>query len=174
MQTRQQKETIIKEISDRLAKTKTAAFADYTGIDVAKMTDLRRRLRDQDGELKVAKKTLVDLAFKKAGFEGINTKKMSGQLAVIFSYRDEVAPIKILADFAKKESQLKILGGILENKFIEAASVLNLAKLPSKQELLANLVGSLSAPLSGIVNVLQGNLRGLLQVLTQIKNNKNN
>jgi len=169
MQTKNQKEILIKEIAERLAKTKAVVFADYTGLSVSKITDLRRKLKVQNGELKVAKKTLVGLAFKKAGFDGVETKKMSGQVAVAFGYQDEIAPAKVIYDFAKKENKLKILGGIIESKFIEAASVLNLAKLPSRQELLAKAVGSIAAPLSGMVNVLQGNLRGLVQVLAQIK-----
>ncbi|MDD2730561.1 MAG: 50S ribosomal protein L10 [Candidatus Portnoybacteria bacterium] len=169
MQTKNQKETLIKEIAERLAKTKAVVFADYTGLSVSKITDLRRKLKAQNGELKVAKKTLVGLAFKKAGFDGVETKKMSGQVAVAFGYQDEIAPAKVIYDFAKKENKLKILGGIIESKFIEAVSVLNLAKLPSRQELLAKAVGSIAAPLSGMVNVLQGNLRGLVQVLAQIK-----
>ncbi len=169
MQTKAQKEELVKEISERLAKTKAAVFADYTGLSVAKITDLRRKLKAQNSELKVAKKTLIDLAFKKAGFDNVGSKKMTGQVAVAFGYQDEVAPAKTLYEFDKKGEQLKILGGILENKFIDALSVLNLAKLPSRQELLAKLVGSVAAPLSGLVNVLQGNLRGLVQVLSQIK-----
>lgn len=169
MQTKQQKEQLVKEISERLAKTKAAVFVDYTGLSVTKLTELRRKLLAQSAELKVAKKTLIDLTFKKSGIANVDTKNMSGQVAVAFGYRDEVAPAKILNDFAKKNEQLKILGGILENKFIDKLSVISLAKLPSKQELLGRLVGTIAAPMSGMLNVLQGNLRGLVRVLSQIK-----
>jgi large subunit ribosomal protein L10 len=169
MQTKKQKEAIVKDLADKLNKIKAVVFADYTGLSVAKITDLRRKLKAQDGELKVAKKTLIDLAFKKAGIKNVDTKKMAGQVAVVFGYQDEVAPAKVIHDFAKKEEKLKILGGILESRFIDAMSVANLAKLPSRQELLAKAVGSIAAPISGMVNVLQGNLRGLVQVLSQIK-----
>jgi len=89
---------------------------------------------------------------------------------VAFGYQDEVAPAKILNDFAKNNEHLKILGGILENKFIDKMSVISLAKLPSKQELLGQLVGTIAAPMSGMLNVLQGNLRGLVRVLSIINN----
>lgn len=169
MQTKKQKEQVVKEISERLAKTKAAVFADYTGLSVAKLTELRRKLLAQSAELKVAKKTLIDISFKQSGISDVDTKKMSGQVAVAFGYQDEVSPAKILNDFAKKNEQLKILGGMLENKFIDALSVVNLAKLPTKQELLGKLVGTIAAPMSGMLNVLQGNMRGLVQVLSQIK-----
>lgn len=170
MQTKQQKEQLVKEISERLAKTKAAVFADYTGLSVAKLTELRRKLSVQSAELKVAKKTLIDISFKQSGIMGVDTKKMTGQVAVAFGYQDEVGAAKILNDFAKQNKQLKILGGILENKFIDKLSVLSLAKLPSKPELLGKLVGTIAAPMSGMLNVLQGNLRGLVRVLSQIKN----
>ena len=169
MQTKQQKQQLVKEIVERLTKTKGAVFADYTGLSVAKLTQLRRKLLAQSGELKVAKKTLIDLSFKKGGIADVDTKNMTGQIAVAFGYQDEVTPAKILNDFAKKNEQLKILGGVLENKFIDKLSVLSLAKLPSKQELLGRLVGTIAVPMSGMLNVLQGNLRGLVRVLSQIK-----
>lgn len=169
MQTKQQKEQLVKEISERLARTRAAVFADYTGLSVAKLTELRRKLLAQSAELKVAKKTLIDISFKQSGIADVDTKNMSGQVMVAFGYQDEVGAAKILNDFAKKNEQLKILGGILENKFIDKLSVLNLAKIPSKQELLGQLVGVMAAPISGLLNVLQGNLRGLVRVLSQIK-----
>ncbi|HCX27520.1 MAG TPA: 50S ribosomal protein L10 [Candidatus Portnoybacteria bacterium] len=169
MQTKKQKEDLVKKLSEQLVKMKAAVFADYTGMSVAKLTELRRKLRVKDVELKVAKKTLIDIALKGAGIEAVDTKKMVGQVAVIMGYSDEVAPAKTIYEFDKKGERIKILGGILEKNFIDAQGVLSLAKLPSRQELLAKAVGSIAAPLTGMVNVLQGNLRGLVQVLSQIK-----
>lgn len=152
-----------------MAKMKAAVFADYSGLTVAKMTELRRKLREQDAEMEVVKKTLLDLAAKKkGGLEGIEPKKMPGQLAIIFGYGDEVAPSRIVYGFSRVNEQLKILGGILNNNFISGEGIKSLAKLPSRQGLLARAVGTIAAPLSGMVNVLQGNLRGLVQVLSQI------
>ncbi len=170
MQTKQQKQQLVKEIRERLAKMKAAVFADYTGLSVAKLTALRRKLLAQSSELKVAKKTLIDLSFKQGGIANVDTKNMSGQVMVAFGYEDEVAPAKILNDFSRQNEQLEILGGILENKFIDKLGVLSLAKLPSRQELFGKLVGTIAAPMSGLLNVLQGNLRGLVRVLFQIKN----
>ncbi len=169
MQTKKLKENIIKDSAEKLYKTKTAIFADYTGLSVAKMTELRRKLKAQDSEIKVAKKTLIDLALKQADLPVTQTKKMQGQIALVLGYKDEVAPAKTSYLFTKRNEHFKILGGILEKKFIEAVKVLELAKIPGRQELLGNLVGSLASPMSGMVGVLQGNLRNLVYVLSQIK-----
>jgi len=86
-------------------------------------------------------------------------------------YGDQTAPAKTLYEFSKTNEKLKILGGILENNVLSIPQVLSLAQLPSKQELLAKAVGSISAPPRNLVNVLQGNIRNLINVLSQIKNN---
>jgi len=169
MQTRAQKETVVKDLTDKLSKIKTAVFADYAGLSVVKLTKLRRELRGQGVDIKVVKKTLVDISLKNAGINDVDAKRMPGQLAVITGYSDEVAPAKIVYGFSRKEDKLKILGGILNNAFIDAAGIVGLAKLPSRPELLGKLVGTIAAPMSGMLNVLQGNMRGLVQVLSQIK-----
>jgi len=168
MLTKVKKQELIKDLKEKLTKITSAVFADYTGLNVAKMTELRRKLRNEEIEIKVIKKTLIDLGFKQAGVGNIDMKNMTGQIALVLGYQDEVAPAKILYNFAKSGEHLKILGGILENKFIDSQTVISLAKLPSKQELLAKLVGSIAAPMSGMINVLEGNLRGLVYVLSQI------
>jgi len=170
MITKQQKEKLIGELKEKLAKTKAAVFADYTGLTVEKMTDLRRKLRAAgDVEIKVAKKTLIDIALKEAGFEGADSKKMPGQIALVMGYGDEIAPAKTVYTFGRTDEHLKIAGGFLGANFISSEEVIGLAKLPGKQELLAKAVGSIAAPMSGMLNVLQGNIRGLVQVLSQIK-----
>ncbi len=105
------------------------------------------------------------------------TLEFKGKVAAIFGYSDEVAPAKIVNDFRKgldKDSATKIefLGGVLENKFIASEAVDNLAKLPSKQELYAKMVGSMNAPVSGFVNVLAGNIRNLVNVLKAVEEKK--
>lgn len=94
-------------------------------------------------------------------------------MGIIFSYEDEIAPAKILKDFQKEHKILKISGGILERNFIELNEVLKLANLPSKQELIAKVIGGINAPISGFVNVLAGNLRNFVCVLQAIEKQKN-
>jgi len=175
MQTKKQKENIVKDLAEKLKKTKAAVFADYTGLSVAKLMAFRRKLKAENSEIKVAKKTLIDLALKQADLPATETqlgwagaKKMSGQVALVMGYGDEISPAKASFAFTRGNEHFKILGGILENKFIETAQVLSLAKIPGRQELLGKLVFSIASPMSGMVGVLQGNLRGLVRVLSQI------
>ena len=97
---------------------------------------------------------------------------MEGNIALIIGFEDEVAPAKIAAKFAQNHESLKMLGGIMENKFIDLNQVIALSKIPSKAELLAQMVSSLNSPVFGFVNVLAANLRGLLNVLNGLKEHK--
>jgi large subunit ribosomal protein L10 len=172
---KEQKRTILKELGDKIAKAKSVVFAKYNGLTVKENEDLRSRLRQENSEYYVAKKTLFGLAFKDQNVAGLDVKGFAGQIAAIFGYNDEVSPAKIVDKFKgekDKEGKLEFIGGILENKFIDAAAVSSLAKLPGKQELLARLVGSINAPVSGFVNALAGNIRNLVQVLKAIKDKK--
>lgn len=173
MQTKSQKKDIVKDLTEKLKKSKAVVFSDYKGLSVKDMTALRRELRKQGIDFKVTKKTLMDLAFKGAKIE-VGVNKMEGQLALAISSQDEVAAAKIMAKTAKENENLKILGGVLGVKFLEKEEVMALSKLPSKDELLAKLVWTLNAPVSGFVNVLAGNIRGLVNVLKAVADNKAN
>jgi len=166
-QTKLQKEEIVKDLAAKLKASKAVVFSDYKGLRVKDMTALRRELREAGVDIKVLKKTLIDLALKDAGIE-LDVKKLEGQIAIAISSGDEVAAAKIIAKAAKANENLKIVGGILGMKELSAAEVNALAKLPSKEELLAKLVGTLNAPVSGFVNVMAGNLRGLINVLKAV------
>jgi len=171
MQTKEQKEVIIKDLTEKLKNSKAVVFSDYKGLNVKDMTQLRRDLREAGVDLKVLKKTLMNVALKNAGIE-MDAKKLEGQVAIAVSSEDEVAAAKIIAKLAKANENLKIVGGILGTKELSVAEVDALAKLPSKEELLSKLVGSLNAPASGFVNVLAGNVRGLVTVLQAISEKK--
>lgn len=156
----------------KLKKAKAVVFSDFKGVKVKDLTELKKELRKKGVDFKVSKKTLINIAFKEAGIE-IDAKKMEGQVAVSISSQDEVAAAKIIENFSKANQNLKILGGILENKLMSIEQVKGLAKLPSKEELLGKLVRTIQAPISGFVNVCAGNLRGLVQVLKGISESKN-
>ena len=171
--TKEQKRTILKELSDKIAKAKSIVFAKYSGLGVKDNEDLRARLRKENNEYYVAKKTLFDLSLKDKGISGLEVKKFDGQVAAIFGYGDEISPARIVDQFKKeKEGKIEFIGGVLENKFLGAAEITSLAKLPSRKELYAKIVGSINAPVSGFVNVLAGNLRNLVGVLKAISEKK--
>jgi large subunit ribosomal protein L10 len=172
MQTKRQKKQIIEEIVSKVKEAKAVVFSDFKGVKVKDLTALKKELRSVGVDFKVSKKTLINIAFKEAGIE-IDAKKMEGQVAVSISTQDEVAAAKIIEKFSKANQNLKILGGVLENKLMGIEQVKALAKLPGKQELLGILVGTIQAPISGFVNVCAGNLRGLVQVFKGISESKN-
>ena len=165
---RAKKEEVVKELGDKLAKQESIVFADFTGLKVKDLGELKAKLRQSNAEFKVAKKTLMRVAFKEKGID-VDPKGLAGELALVMGYGDEVAPAKLVYEFSKTNENVKILGGLLENNALSVAQVTSLAQLPSKQELLAKMVGSISAPTRNFVGVLQGNIRGLVQVLSQIK-----
>lgn len=170
---RLQKEETLKTLKEKLAQAKSVVFASFAGLKAKEIEDLRSRVRKEGLTYTVVKKTLMKKAFDEAGVAGADPKSLTGSIGTLLS-QDEVGGAKLLDAFRKDHEALKLLGGILENKFVDAAGVLALAKLPSKQELLAKLAGTLQAPISGFVNVLAGNLRNLFNVLNAIKNNKIN
>jgi large subunit ribosomal protein L10 len=169
---RKQKEATLGDLTAQLGKAKSVVFADVKGLNVKDATEFRNQARKEHIGVLVAKKTLLRLAFKEAGYAGVDPGALQGSLVMVTGYDDEVAPAKLAAEFAKEHEALKIVAGVLERKLVDAASITALSKLPSRQELIAKLVGTINAPLSGFVNVLAGNLRGLVNVMNAIKEKK--
>lgn len=156
--TKTQKGEILNDLKEKVAKQKAIVFAAITGLKVKDLSNLRKLMRSKDCELKVAKKTLISKAFqgKKIDF---NVKKLEGEVALGFGYKDEVSPFKALYDFAKDHENLKILGGIMGAEILEKSKAIEIGQLPTREELLVRLM----------VNVLRGNLRNLAYALSQIK-----
>jgi large subunit ribosomal protein L10 len=170
MLTKDQKKELVKDLTAKIKAAKAVVFADFRGLKVKDLSELKKELRKSDASFKVAKKTLMDIALKDAGLS-YDTEKLEGQIALALS-KDEVTAAKIIDTFSKKNENIKILGGIVNAKGMTDAEVKALAKLPGKPELLAKLVGTINAPVSGFVNVLAGNIRGLVQVLKAVADNK--
>lgn len=171
MQTRQQKEQLVKDLADKLKNSKATVFSDFKGLSVKDLTNLRKELREKGVDFQVLKKTLITIALRDAGIK-MDARELSGQIAVAVSAGDEVEAAKIIAKAAKANENLKIVGGLLGQNVLSDKEVVALSKLPSKEELLAKLVGTINAPVSGFVNVLAGNLRGLVQVLKAVSEAK--
>ncbi len=169
---KQQKQEIVRDLQHKIKRAKSVVFTKFFGVGANDINTLRRKIKESGSEYTVAKKTLVDVAFADSKIDGLKTKEMEGEVATVFGYEDEVAPAKILDEFKKEHNGIELVGGVLENKFIDAAQVQALAKMPSKPELYAKIVGSIKAPISGFVNVLNGNLRGLVIVLKAIEDKK--
>jgi len=167
--TKEQKKKELESLKEKVKKQKTMIFVDFSGLKVENMSELRRALKKSDSELKVAKKTLMKIALKDAGMEN-DISGLKGEIALVFGYGDQIIPAKLAYEFGKENPNFKILGGFFENQFKNAEDFIILAQLPSKQELLARLTGSISSPITGFVRVLEANLKGLVCVLSGIKN----
>ena len=168
---RPEKEAVVKELTDKFTSAKSLVITDYLGLNVAEMTELRSKLREAGVEFKVVKNTLATIAANDVEMEGM-TDYFSGPTAIAFGEDDAVSPAKVLVEFAKDHEVLEIKAGLLNGEIISKEKVESLAEIPSREELLAKAFASMKAPLSGLVNVLQGNIRGLVQVLNQIKEEK--
>ncbi|MCK5320068.1 50S ribosomal protein L10, partial [Candidatus Parcubacteria bacterium] len=153
--TKLQKQEILRTLEKKIKKAKSIVFTEFNSLGVKDNEELRNNLRAADSEYMVAKKTLFDIAFKEEKIENLDIKSFEGKIAAIFGYKDEVAPAKIVDEFQNKNEEnkekVRLVAGILENKFLNTVEVTALAKLPSKEELYAKIVGSLNAPISGFV-----------------------
>lgn len=171
MLTRKNKEQIVKDLTEAIKSSKSVVFADFKGVKVNESIKLKKELKKEGSNLRVYKKSLIDIALKNAKID-MKTKGMEGQVAVSVSGQDEISSARIIDKFTKTNEGLKILGGILGVSVMSAQEVIALAKLPGKEELLSRLVGSLSSPIRGLMNVFQGNQRSLVQVLKAISEKK--
>lgn len=168
---RQRKETDVQSLLSDIKSAKSTVFANFQGLKVSEAEELRRNCRQEQVAVMATKKTLLRRALESLGLTDIDPGSFEGGVAV-FSGPDEVSTAKIVSNFAKTHEVVRIYGGVLEGKFVDAKRVKVLASLPNRLELLTKLVGSLNSPASGFVNVLAGNLRGLVSVLNNIKEAK--
>lgn len=170
--TRQQKEEFINDFQEKLAAAKSIVFVHFDGLKVKEVEELRKLFRAEKVHYVVAKKTLLKKAFAEAGIKDYDPATFEKEVGVAFGIEDEVAPARIVQKYSKDHEALQAFGGVLEKNYVGKDKIVELSRLPSKEELLAKVVGSLNAPVSGFVNVLAGNLRKLVYVLSAVKDSK--
>ncbi len=169
---REEKAQVIERLAGKLREG-SAILVDYQGMDVARTTDLRRRSRESDVEFVVAKNTLAKRAADEAGVEGLR-EFLQGPTALAFS-EDPVASAKLMAEFADQVETFSLKGGVLDGgRILGEADVVALSKLPGREQLIAQVVGGISSPLSGLVTVLNNTVQGLVVALGQIAEQKQN
>src|SRR5690606_38749429 len=158
------KQALVAELAELLGSAKMTAFARYQGLSVAEMQELRRTAREAGVVIKVVKNRLVRVAMEQNEvYKDTDTSSLSGQLVYAVSSTDEVAPAQVLDKFAKDHPSLELVGGFSgEGAAISAADVKALAGLPSRDQLIAQVMSQLLSPVSDIINALSGNLHGLL------------
>jgi large subunit ribosomal protein L10 len=162
-----QKQNTVQQLKQDLDQATVAVVTDYRGLTVAELTLLRRELYAQQAKFMVGKNTLTKHAIKDSAKEVLG-EYLKGPTALLIGRADQVAPVKILSEFLKKNKKdNEIRGGFLEGKLLSAAEVDQLSKLPSLDELRGKLVGAINSPLSGIVAAISSPQRGLVNVLDQ-------
>ncbi|MDP6419649.1 MAG: 50S ribosomal protein L10 [Candidatus Krumholzibacteria bacterium] len=167
-----EKVALVETIATQLEASNSLVLCDFMGIDVAEISELRKRCRESGVTFQVIKNTLLSRAAEKAGMEGLGDH-FAGPTAVAYS-DDFTAPAKVLRDFQKEFQKLSFKGGYVDGQAIDASGVEALASLPGRKELLGMVVGTLQAPISGLARVLNANLANLVNALDQIAKQKEN
>jgi large subunit ribosomal protein L10 len=163
----EQKKQVVAELTEKLKNAVSGVLVDYKGINVASDTKLRAELRKAGVSYFVQKNTLIKLAAREAGIEGLDDM-LKGTTAIATSDSDLVAPAKVIAQFVQNKEKITIKGGFIEGKSASEADIVELSKLPPKEVLIARVLGGFNAPISGFANVLNANLTGLVRVLNAV------
>lgn len=164
---RSEKVAVVTMLAEKLNTAKGIYLTDFTGLSVAQITELRKRFRDSKTEFVVVKNTLARLGAKEAGQEGM-LPYLEGPTGLAFNYEDAASPARVLKGFVKDHQKPGIKACIIEGDILPGSEAENIANWPTREELLAKLVGSLNAPISGLVGALSGVPRKLVYVLSAI------
>ena len=165
---------LVDALKEKLSKTKAVFVGEYRGMTVAQSTALRKKVREAGGELKISKNTLFRIAMKEVGLNELPEDIMKGPNIFELCYDDPVAVAKVLKEYANDKTQKAFIlkGGLLESQRLNLAQLMALADLPSKEVMRGQVVRTIAAPLSGLVNVLSGTMRNFVTCLAQIRDQK--
>jgi len=170
---KQQKEDIVQEMTELMKNAKSIVFADYQGLSVKDLKDLRGKMKEQGVNFQVAKKTLIRISAKNAGLDvEIPNSILEGPVGAAFSMNDEISAAKLIHTFGKKNKNLKLRGSILEGKVLSIADTQALAQLPSREELIAKLLYVIKSPISGFHGVLNNTIASFVRALNAVKEQK--
>jgi len=167
-----QKEALVAEIRGRLGGSTGVILADYRGLSVKELQQLRRSLRETGAEVKVYKNSLAIIAVTEAGLPGGLNEMLVGPSVFVFTGQDPVGPAKVMAAFAKGHPALEIKGGLVEGTLVDASGMAAVAALPSREELIAKMLSAMLNPMSGLVRVLNGPAGAFARVVQQIADQK--
>jgi large subunit ribosomal protein L10 len=165
------KEQVVSELAEKLATAKASFLADYRGLTVDQVNQLRSKLREVGVDYRVVKNTLLKLAAKDTGAACLE-EHLAGPTAIAIVMDDPVAPAKVLSEYAKQNNKFELKAGALEGKLLSLDDIKALSDLPSREVLLAKMLGSMNAPITNFVGVLAAVPRSLVQVLAAIQDKK--
>ena len=168
---RKQKQQQVDYIAEKFEKAKSVIFADYRGLNVAEITELRSKLSEAESTIKVVKNRLAKRAAKDAKIEGLD-EHLTGPTAMASSEVDPVVPAKVLVDFAKTHDVLEIKAGLMDGKVLDLATINMLAQLPSRDVLLSKMLSSMNAPITNFTMTIAAIPRQLVNVISAIKDTK--
>jgi len=166
-----EKEQLVEAIKDRFAGAQTILLADYRGLSVKELEELRVKLREAGAELTIYKNSLTEIAMRELALPSM-AEYLSGPTAFIFSGEDPVAPAKALTTFAKVHQALELKAGLVENQVVDAAAVKAIAMLPSREELIAKLLGTMLNPIIGFARVLNGPTEAFARTVQAVADQK--
>lgn len=166
---RSEKQQIIDEVAGKFSRAKSLFFADFTGISVEEINELRREFRKSGIEYHVVKNTLARKALEGVTGYGTVAEKLVGPTAVAFGHDDPVAPAKVIEKFRGKYEKLNIKVCVLENQVYDGTKLAELAKLPSRAEMVSSILNSIQTPIAGIAGALGAVMRDLVNVLDAIE-----
>ena len=167
----QKKKEVVKELKEKIEKASVLILSNYTGFTVKEITELRKKLYQEESDYNVVKNTLLSRAVEEAGYPNLK-EFLSGPTALLLGRKDPITPLKALVEFIKENEKGEVRAGVVEKTFVEKEKILEMAKLPSREVLIAKVVGGFKSPICGLVNVLQGTLRSLVYALNAIKDKK--
>ena len=170
--TRSEKEQVIAAVKEKASRAKSMFFSDFTGITVEQATELRREFRKSNVDYQVVKNTLTRKALEQlVGYDQV-LSHLEQPTAIAFGYDDPIAPARIIQKFSEKSEKLRVKVCVIENKMYDGSQLKEIAKLPSRNELIAGILGSLQSPISGVVNVIHAVARDLVSVIDAIEKKK--
>lgn len=165
------KQEVVSEIKEAIQNSKSISIVEYRGLTVEQVSELRSKYRAEGVSYKVYKNTMVNIALKELGYEGYE-EYLKGPNGFVFSNDDMAAGPRISVDFAKDNEKLVVKAGFIDGKVVDVEGVKAIAKLPTREVLIAQVLGGLNAPISGFANVLQGTIRNVVYALNAVKEKK--
>jgi large subunit ribosomal protein L10 len=169
---RSEKEAVIRRLADKAARAKALYLTDFTALTVAEETELRREFRKNGIDYTVVKNTLVRKALEQvSGFDSVY-EQLAGPTSIAFGYDDVIAPARILKKFSAKTGKLKLKVAVIEREVFDGSRLDDLASLPSRQDLIAGILGSIQAPVAGIAGAIGALARDLVTVIDAIEKKK--
>lgn len=170
--TKAKKVEVLQELRQGLSDAKSVTLVDLKGLTFDKVTLLRKELKKVKASCTVVKKTLLGIALSESLGQTVDVNSLEGNIAVIFSMEDAAAAPKVVKTFARKNKSVAFRAGVLEGAWLSASGITAVADLPTREQLLARLLGSMLSPVSGFAGVLHGTMAGFVRTLDAVRQQK--